>query len=409
MKAAALFFLILAAAAPLAPVSCSKPPAERETKPKTLYTCGMHPQIVQDHPGDCPICGMRLEPVRQETAAPSSGASAPHIPVVITIDPVTIQNMGIRTEAVTRGPLNKKIRTVGAIDYDETALTDVTVKFKGWIEQLFAGATGQPVKAGDPLFEIYSPELVSAQDEYLAALGSNSPGLKESALRRLRNFDVSGEQIAELERARKARQTLQITAPRGGIVVEKTAVRGAMADAGMRLYRLADLSNVWVLAQIYEQDLPYVKTGQRARISLTYLPGEAFEGRVAYVYPALDDKSRTGRVRIEVPNPGLVLKPGMFAQVELTADLEGDAVLVPDSAVLRSGEKNTVFIALEGGKFEPREIVPGPRGEGGVYQVLSGLSGGERVVISGQFMLDSESQFKEAIQKMREPGRSHEP
>ena len=185
------------------------------------------------------------------------------------------------------------------------------------------------------------------------------------------------------------------------------AVQGQMVDAGMKLYRLADLSRVWVLSQIYEQDMPYMKLDQEAQISMSYLPDQKFQGRVAYVYPTLDEKTRTARVRIEVPNPAMLLKPGMFAKVELKAELEPNALLAPDSAILRSGEKNTVFVALEGGKFEPRTVTLGPRGEGGVYQVTNGLSEGERVVTSGQFMLDSESQLKEAIQKMREPAKAH--
>ena len=438
MKAHLLLILLLALA-PMTLVSCSKP-AQTASQPKTLYTCGMHPQIIQDHPGDCPICGMHLEPVRKE-AAPSAERTIKFykstmmpgeisqkpgkdsmgmemVPVyeeaagaveasIITIDPVNIQNMGIRTEAVTRGPLKKVVRTVGVIDYDETALTDVTVKYKGWIEKLFVDSTGKEVKAGDPLFDIYSPDLVSAQNEYLIALGNGSPNLKASALRKLKNFDVSAEQIATLERTRQIKQTLQVNAPRGGIVVEKMAVQGQMVDAGMKLYRLADLSRVWVLSQIYEQDMPYMKLDQEAQISMSYLPDQKFQGRVAYVYPTLDEKTRTARVRIEVPNPAMLLKPGMFAKVELKAELEPNALLAPDSAILRSGEKNTVFVALEGGKFEPRTVTLGPRGEGGVYQVTNGLSEGERVVTSGQFMLDSESQLKEAIQKMREPAKAH--
>ena len=435
-------FFLFALLAALGLAACSKQTPE----PKTLYTCGMHPQIVQDHPGDCPICGMHLEPVRkaaQSAAAASAerkikyykstmmpGETSPHpgkdsmgmdmVPVyeeaaggagesaLISIDPVTIQNMGIRTEAVTRGPLRKVIRTVGIIDYDETALTDVTVKYKGWIEKLFVDSTGQEVKQGEPLFEIYSPDLVSAQNEYLIALGAGagSANLKASALRKLRNFDISPDQIATLEAKREIKKTLRVSAPASGVVVEKMAVQGQMVDSGMKLYRLADLSIVWVQSQIYEQDLPFVKLGQEAEVTLTYLPDRKFQGRVTYIYPTLDEKTRTARVRMEFHNPGLFLKPGMFANVELKAGLKESALLVPDSAILRSGEKNTVFVALEGGKFEPRVVAIGVRGEGNTYQVLRGLNEGERVVTSGQFMLDSESQLKEAIQKMTEPGKA---
>jgi len=442
----------------LGAVSCSKHDAKAATSsqpaPKTLYTCGMHPQIIQDHPGDCPICGMRLTPVRKAALAlpPATNAEAPGAstaqrkikfykstmmpgeisqkpgkdsmgmdmePVYeeqpgaaessqIAIDPVTTQNMGIRTAEVTRGPLRKLVRTVGVIDYDETGLTDVTLKYKGWIEKLLVDSTGKEVRKGEPLLEIYAPDLVTAQNEYLIALASSggSAGIRASALEKLKNLDVSQEQLAALERTRKIQRLLTVSAPRGGVVVDKTAVQGQMVDAGMRLYRLADLSLVWVQAQIYEQDLPYVKLGQQAEVTLTYLPDRKFEGRVTYVYPTLDDKTRTARVRMEFHNPGLFLKPGMFAKVTLKANLEKSALLVPDSAVLRSGEKNTVFVALDGGKFEPRTVAIGARGENGAYQVIRGLKEGERVVTSGQFMLDSESQLKEAIQKMLEPGKS---
>jgi RND family efflux transporter MFP subunit len=421
-------------------------------KEETLYTCGMHPLVIQKKPGNCPICGMKLTPIRkQPSAAPASDSiNAPTVagerkikyykstmllgeisptprkdsmgmemvPVyedeaadsaTIFIDPVTTQNMGIRTGVVTKGPLRRTIRTVGVIDFDETALADVTTKFRGWIETLYADATGKQVHRGEPLFEIYSPELYSAQVEFLLALEQaarvtpGSDSLKASALTKLRFFDVSDEQIAELEKTKQARKALRVNAPRDGVVVEKMVVQGQMVDAGLRLYRLADLSLVWVLSQVYEQDLAFLKLGQEAVMRLSYLPDREFRGRVTYIYPTLDEKTRTAKVRMEFHNPGFFLKPGMFATVELRAELESSTLLVPDMAVLRSGEKNTVFVALDGGKFEPRTVTLGPRAENNLYQVLSGLNEGEHVVTSGQFMLDSESQLREAIQKMLKP------
>ena len=318
-----------------------------------------------------------------------------------------MQNMDLRTGLVTRGPLRRVVRTVGVVDFDETALTDVTTKFKGWVEKLYVDSTGQQVHRGDPLFEIYSPELYSAQVEYLLALnqptnlaGAGAQALQSSALAKLKFLDVPDEQIAQIRSDGQARKTLRINAPRDGVVVEKMVVEGQMVEAGMKLYRLADLGTVWVQSQIYEQDLPFVRLGQEATVSLSYLPDRKFRGRVTYIYPTVDEKTRTAKVRMEFHNPGYFLKPGMFATVELTAELSPSALLVPDSAVLRSGEKNTVFVALEGGRFEPRTVALGLRAEGNLYQVLSGLSEGERMVTSGQFMLDSESQLREAIQKM---------
>ena len=423
-------------------------PATNAGAAKTLYTCGMHPQVVQDTPGNCPICGMKLTAIRKQADAPKS-ASSPSgerkikyykstmtpgevrqtpgkdamgmemVPVyedeasatasqAIAIDPVTIQNMGIRTARVTRGPLRRNIRTVGTIEYNETALEDVTTKFKGWIEKLYVDATGQQVHRGDPLFEIYSPELYSAQREYSLAIGqgTNVPAgasLRVSALTKLKFFDISDGQIAELERTGQPSKTLRILSPMDGVVVDKMVVRGQMVDSGMKLYRLADLGLVWVQAQIYEQDLAYLKLGQEATVTLSYLPDREFRGRVTYIYPNVDEKTRTAQVRMEFHNPGFFLKPGMFATVQVSSELDPSVLLVPDMAILRSGEKNTVFVALDEGKFEPRTIALGAQAENDMYQVISGLKAGERIVTSGQFMLDSESQLREAIQKMLEP------
>jgi len=373
------------------------------TSDKTLYTCGMHPWIIQDHPGNCPICGMKLEPVHKIVSAAAPSAMSPGI----AIDPATIQIMNIQTTEITRGPLRRTIRTVGTIDYNETTLADVTTKFKGWIEKLDVDATGELVHQGEPLFEIYSPELYSAQAEYLSVSGTNNDSsaavLREAALEKLRFFDISDAQIAALARSSTPRKTLEILAPEDGFVIEKDVVQGQMVDAGMKLYRLADLGIVWVFAQVYEQDLPYVRLGQEATVKLSSLPDREFRGRVTYVYPNVDEKTRTARVRLEFENPGYFLKPGMFVSVQISSELEPSALLVPDSAVLRSGERNTVFVALPGGKFDARTVVLGPEGEHGTYEVISGLQAGERVVTSGQFMLDSESQLREAIQKMSGP------
>jgi RND family efflux transporter MFP subunit len=453
-----LLFAAIAGAA-LFMSGCSKGPdrgggsgAQQE---KTLYTCGMHPQVIQDHPGNCPICGMKLTPVRKQAGAENAAANTNALPAerkikyyqstmmpgevrptpgkdsmgmdmvpvyeepsgaagpqAIAIDPVTVQTMGIRTATVTRGPLRRTIRSVGVVEYNEAALTDVSTKFKGWIEKLYVNTTGQLVMRGDPLFEIYSPELYSAQVEYLLAAGpatNATPGaeaIRASALTKLKFFDISDDQIAALARTGQPQKTLRILAPQDGFVTEKMVVEGQMVDAGMKIFRLADLGLVWVQADIYEQDLAYLKLGQEADVTLSYLTDRQFRGRVTYIYPSVDVKTRTARVRMEFHNPGYFLKPGMFATVRVVSELEPSALLVPDMAILRSGEKTTVFVALEGGKFDPRTVTLGPQAENDTYQVLSGLSEGERIVTSGQFMLDSESQLREAIQKMSEPGRS---
>ena len=434
MKTLPVYFLCCLIAFAVLP-SCSR---KSEPAEKTLYTCSMHPQVVQDHPGDCPICGMKLVAVREQSSptgkegadrkikyykstmllgeisqtARKDSMGMDMVPVyegeeeskTITVDAATVQKMGVRTALVTKGPLRRIIRTVGSIDYNETALADVTTKFRGWIESLYVDSTGKQVHKGEPLFDIYSPDLYSAQNEYLLGLNQGgAAGLKASARQKLRLFDISEDQIAELEKSRQPLRALRVDAPIDGIVVEKMAVRGQMVEAGMKLYRLADLSIVWVQSQIYEQDLALLKLGQEASVSLSYLPDRKFRGRVTYIYPTVDEKTRTARVRMEFHNPGLFLKPGMFATVELQAELKPDALLVPDSAVLRSGENNTVFVAIDEGHFEPRDVQLGARADNNAYEVMSGLTEGERVVTSGQFMLDSESQLREAIQKMLKP------
>ena len=435
-----LIVAVLVAATGVVAIAADKPGstnAAASASGKMLYTCGMHPWIIQDHPGNCPICGMKLEPVRKQadrsvatdkgkilyyksTMIPGETSPVPAkdsmgmdmAPVyenaasssAIAIDPATIQLMNIHTAEIARGPLRRTIRTVGTIDYNETALADVTTKFKGWIEKLDVDATGELVHQGQPLFEIYSPELYSTEAEYLSASETNNdpsaPVLREAAREKLKFFDISDAQIAGLEKTREPRKSLEILAPEDGFVIEKDVVQGQMVDAGMKLYRLADLGIVWVFAQVYEQDLPYIQLGQEATVRLSSLPDREFRGRVTFIYPDVDVKTRTAKVRLEFENPGYFLKPGMFVSAQITSELEPAALLIPDSAILRSGEKNTVFVALPGGKFDPRVVVLGPEAENDRYEVVSGVQAGERVVTSGQFMLDSESQLREAIQKM---------
>ena len=405
-----ILLLVLASLALLQPA-----PLPRAAEHKTLYTCGMHPQIIQDHPGDCPICGMRLTPIRSTEATGDTKATNAPPADVMAIDPATIQTMGVRTALVTGGPLRRTMRTVGNVAYDETSLAQVTTKFRGWVEKLQVDATGQLVNPGDALFDIYSPELYSAQTEYLAALpaagetpSAGERGLLDSARMKLKFYDLSDAQIAELEATRKPAKLLTIHAPISGFVTEKDVVQGQMVEAGMKLYELADLAIVWVYAEIYEQDLPYVQLGQEASMTLSYLPDRTFRGRVTYVYPTVDEKTRTARVRMEFHNPGYFLKPGMFATVELVSEVSPNAVQVPDSAVLRSGQQNTVFVALPGGRFAPRTVVLGMQAQDDLDEVLSGLAAGERVVTSGQFLLDSESQLREAIQTMTSAGNAGE-
>jgi RND family efflux transporter MFP subunit len=332
----------------------------------------------------------------------------------VKIDPVVVQNIGVRVKPVSTGPLVKTIRTVGNVDYAEPLLSDVSPKVGGWIEKLYVNETGQQVTAGDKLFDLYSPELYAAQEEYLLAYrnqgkvgadfvpdaAKNNKALLDSARTKLQYFDITPAQIKALERAGKPSKTMTILAPRGGVVIEKHAFAGMKIDAGMLVFRIADLSKVWVMATVYEYQLPYVQVGQQAVMTLSYLPGEKFEGKVVYVYPYLNEKTRQAKVRLEVANPHGLLKPGMFASVELKNELAKDRVLAPRSAIIDTGTRSVAFVSLGNGRFEPRNVRTGVETEDGKVEILDGLKPGEMVVTSGQFLIDSEARMREALAKM---------
>jgi RND family efflux transporter MFP subunit len=419
---------------------------------KQQYTCAMHPFILSDTPGSCPICGMTLTPVRSDSASTASGGgkkdrkilfyrnpmnpdvTSPvpakddmgmdYVPVyedegsdggTIRVDPNTVQSIGVRTSVVTTGELKKTIRTVGRIAYDESRIATVNSKVSGWIEKLHVDTTGQEVRKGEPLIDIYSPDLVSAQQEYLIARGhfgkvKDSPfpdvvnsarELLASARKRLDNWDIDDAQVERLERTGEVRKTLTLFSPFHGVVVSKSVFDGARVMTGMELFRIADISRIWVQADVYEYELPWVKQGAPATVTLDYLPGRKFRGTVTYVYPYLEGKTRTATARIELVNPGVLLKPDMYAHVELHPRVKGRTVLIPSDAIIRSGIRNVVFIDRGEGRFQPREVSLGVEGEEGTVQVLSGLSGGERIVVSAQFLLDSESSLKEALKKFQ--------
>ncbi len=417
-----------------------------------LYTCGMHPQIIKKEPGDCPICGMKLTPIRANSSKAKGSATTPSgekkikyykstmtpgevkpgpgkdtmgmdmVPVYededtsadnkIQIDAATTQRMNLKTALVEHGPVRRDFRTVGMVAYNEAGLRDITTKYEGWIEKLYVNTTWAMVKAGDPLFEIYSPDLYNAQLNYLVALRTeaNASGpLTHAALTRLQLFDASEDFIEQLKQSGQAQRNFVYHAPADGVVIEKMAFVGEMMKPGERLYRLADLSSVWVQAQIYEKDVSFVKEGQAAIIRTSYGPERTFDGSVQLLLPQVQEQTRSVTARIVLPNADGFLRPGMFVDVSFSAQLSDDAVLVPDVAVLRSGERNTVFVATDGGFFEPRDVKIGARSNGNFYEVLSGLKAGERIVISGQFMLDSESQLRDAIQKMLRPTETAAP
>lgn len=359
-------------------------------KSKTLYTCAMHPFIIMDHPGKCPICAMDLEPLDMSTYTGQ-----------VALDPVVSQEMGVRVAEVTSGLLTREIRTVGTVDYDETAVRDITTKVSGWIEKLYVNSTGQPVKKGQPLFELFSPELYTAQTDYLLAMKDTAdPRAVQDVRTRLKFFDISDEQIAALAKSGRPTKTLTIVSPFDGLVVVKNAVEGMKFEPGVQLYRIADLSVVWVMATLYEYQLPYVRVGQNAVMSLPYIPNVNFQGKIAYIYPYLNSELRQVKVRLEFANPGLVLKPGMFANVVLSSKLARDRVLVPREAVIDTGTRQVALVSLGQGRFEPRPVELGAEAGDGQVEVVSGLRPGEHIVVSAQFLLDSESNRRDALAKM---------
>jgi Cu(I)/Ag(I) efflux system membrane fusion protein len=330
-------------------------------------------------------------------------------PGTVQISPERQQLIGVKIGTVEMKPLEKVIRTVGRVDYDEKRLTTISPKIGGWIEDLYVDFTGKFVKQGDPLFTIYSPELVSTQEEYLLAIqakkslskspfpevASSGNSLAESAKRRLKLWDINDDQIKTLEETGQAKRTLTLYSPFSGIVLEKAASKGMSVMPGMALYKLADLSVVWLYADVYEYELPFVRLEQQATVQLASMPGETFTGRAVYIYPSLNPETRTAKVRFEFPNLHGKLKPEMYANVEIKVHL-GRKLAVPEGAIIDTGLRQMAIIDKGSGYFEPREVKVGAKVDD-YYEVIKGLKAGERVVTSANFLIDSESKLKEAV------------
>jgi len=360
------------------------------------------------------VKGMSMESIQKE------GKMQEMAPGTVQISPEKQQLVGVKFGTVEVRPLEKVIRTVGRVDYDEKRIAMVSLKVGGWIEDLYVDFTGKYVRKGEPLLTIYSPDLVSTQEEYLLALtakksltkssfpevAGSGESLAESARRRLKLWDITDEEIKDLEESGKAKRTLTLYAPFTGFVLEKSAYKGMNVMPGMALYKLADLSVVWLYADIYEYELPFVRLGQEATVQLTYLPGETFRGKAIYIYPSLNPETRTAKVRFEFPNPHDGLKPEMFANVEIKVHL-GQKLAVPEGAIINTGIRQVAIIDRGDGYFEPREVKVGSRVDD-YYEVISGLKAGERVVTSASFLVDSESNLKEAMGGMANmPGMEH--
>ncbi len=366
----------------------------------------MDPGYVRDAPGKSPM-GMDLLPVCEE-----EGDELPE--GTVRINAGMIQNMGVRTALVERRDLTRVVRAVGRVAFDERLVEHVHIKVQGWIEKLYVKYEGEMVERGQPLLELYSPELVSTQEELLIAAryrdatgDSPFPDVKrggddlfEATRRRLQLWDIPQKDIDQLLDRGIVRKTLTLYAPASGVVTHLMVRKGMEVGANDNLYTISDLSRVWVYADVYEYELAWIAEGQRGVVELSYLPGVALEGVVTYIYPYLDPKTRTARVRLELDNPGGVLKPDMFANVSIEAKTLKSVLAVPEEAVIRSGRRNLIVVALGGGRFQPRDVTLGLDTGDGWLEIRDGLRESERVVTSGQFLIDSESKLREAIQKI---------
>ena len=446
---ALLMCTLLSAGVAVLFTGCGKGAHEETNVKAAKYHCPMHPTVVSDKPGDCPICGMRLVPMGEgeQAAVPatktmyrstmnpgevsdkpgkdsmgmdmvpfevSEGGSASTVPgqAVVSITPQSRQTMGLELGTVEKRELTREIHTSARIVADETRLHHVTVKVDGWVNDLFASVTGQVVKKGDPLLTIYSPDLLSAQQEYVTALKTReqlaassdadarvgADDLVTAARQRLALWDVSEMQIDRVERTREVEKYLTLYAPMSGVIIERNISAGHNLKAGEVLMTIADLSQVWGDADIYQSDLPYVSVGMPLEVSLPYWPDKTFRGRVIFVSPTLDPETRTLEARLEIPNPDLLLRPGMYGDASLYYSL-GEKLGIPVEAVMFSGKQTYAFKDGGDGRLIPTQIRIGARGDDW-YEVIDGLKEGDRIVVSANFLVDSESSLKAALESM---------
>ena len=358
-------------------------------KDVSFYTCSMHPSVREKQKGKCPICSMDLSPVTYDEE--ESGT--------IFVDETRRDQLGVHTTKVVRAPMARSIRAVGRVAYDESKLEDVTLKLAGFISKLHVDETGQAVKKGQLLFTLYSPELFAAQQEYLLARESHAEAgsgrgddLVRAAEKKLELWGLSKGQIDAIARRGKPMEDVPFHSPATGYVIEKNVVEGAAVQVGQRLFRIAALDRVWVEADVYEADLALIEKGQRAIVTLSYLPGKTFEGKVAYIYPYLDPATRTGKVRIELPNKGLELRPDMYATVAFQVEL-GPRLQIPIGAVVYTGPRRLVFLDIGEGRLRPQEVTLGVRNEE-MVEVIRGLREGQKVVSSGNFLIAAESRIR---------------
>jgi Cu(I)/Ag(I) efflux system membrane fusion protein len=397
----------------------------------------MHPQIIRDQPGNCPICGMDLVPVEPEQIQPGEERRVlyyrhpqdpaitsdrpmqdemgmDYVPVyddgaraAVKIAPEVVNNLGVRTAEVERSRLWRRIDTVGYVDYDESEVVHVHLRTDGWIERLYVATLGDLVRKGDRLFELYSPDLVNAQQEFLQALASGNKSLIGASRERLSSLGVSRGQVEALAKGGPVQHRITVYAPHDGIVAGLNVREGMYMKLATEVMSLADLSTVWVLAEVFEQETDWVKPGQPADVRLSFHPGRIWEGEVEYVYPNLDPETRTLRARLRFENPDRALKPNMYAEVTIYGGPRRDILVIPREALIRTGREERVILTLGEGRFAPRKVVSGME-SGDYVEVIAGLSAGDRVVTSGQFLIDSEASLKASLRRMQSFAESGE-
>ncbi len=370
----------------------------------TKYICPMHPRIMRDEPANCPICGMAL--VSQQVDLTSLAHPQ------VTLDAAVVQKLGVRTAAVQRGKLWKYIKTVGYVKYNEHRLSTVEARTFGWVENLGVRTEGQQIKKGQLLLELYSPEFLKVQQEFIAAQKKDKSGTmkkygkrQESVVPRdyLRYLEISESLANEIARTGKPHHRIPIYAPQYGVIVRHNVHKHMFVEPYYPMFSIVDLSTVWVEADVYEHQLEWVKTGLEAKVEVQALPGKGFSGQVTYIYPELDPKTRTLKVRLLVPNPDGMLRPNMFAQVIIYGGPKKDVLKIPRAALIVTGERESVVLDRGKGRYQPVDVVTGMR-SGGEVEILSGIKEGDRVVVSGQFLIDSESNLQASFQRFSSVG-----
>lgn len=366
----------------------SAPVSAAEEGEILYWVAPMDPNYKRDKPGKSPM-GMDLVPVYASDEKSN----------VVTISPEVVQNLGIRTETAERSRLWRGIDTVGYVDYDESKVSHIHLRTSGWIENLTVKSEGERVKKGERLFDLYSPELVNAQEEFVSALSSGNKGLINASKERLVALGISPNQIKQLKKKKQVKQRISIYANQDGVVSDFPVREGMYVKPSMKVMTLGDLSSVWLLAEVFERQVQWVNVGQDAEVRLSFIPGKTWDGKVEYIYPSLDPKTRTLKVRLRFDNPGERLKPNMYANVKIFGGPADNTIIIPLEALIRTGRRERVIVALGEGKFEARDVVSGIE-SGDFVEILNGIDEGDNVVVSGQFLIDSEASMRASITRM---------